>query len=215
MFKRKCPKCKQEIKDNYEYCPYCGNNLRSEFDQEDYGLLGKNDFINAPVENSSMMDKILENAFKMAERMLEKHMKNLSEEMIDQAKSPQKSPDTGLNVQFFVNGKRVMPTKPNAKAQNIKIENDISEDKIKKFSKLPKKEPDSKVRRLSGKVIYEFSVPGVDNIKDIMVNQLENSIEIKALGKDRVYQKTLNVNLPILSLQLEEGNLILELQANN
>ena len=54
---------------------------------------------------------------------------------------------------------------------------------------------------------------GVVDVEDVLINQLENSIEIKALSKDKVYSKTLNINLPILSYELEKGNLILELQA--
>ena len=49
-------------------------------------------------------------------------------------------------------------------------------------------------------------------IDDVFINQLENSIEIKALSKDKVYSKILNVNLPILRYRLSNGNLILELQ---
>jgi len=49
--------------------------------------------------------------------------------------------------------------------------------------------------------------------QELAINQLENSIEIKAASKDTVYSKKLNINLPILSYRLTKGNLILELQS--
>ena len=97
--------------------------------------------------------------------------------------------------------------------QPIKITNTISKEKLKRFSELPKTEPKSKIKRLSNKIIYELIVPGVDNIEDVLINQLENSVEIKALSKDKVYSKNLNINLPILRYHLVKDNLIIEMQA--
>ena len=39
------------------------------------------------------------------------------------------------------------------------------------------------------------------------------SVEIKALSKDKVYSKNLNINLPILRYHLVKDNLIIEMQA--
>ena len=83
---------------------------------------------------------------------------------------------------------------------------------FERFSKLKKFVPNSKVRRIGNKVIYELEVPGVKDIEDILINRLENSIEIKALAKDISYSKILNVNLPIIRYGLDNGNLVLELQ---
>lgn len=232
MFSKKCPGCNNKINKNYDFCPCCGNNLRKEYDKEDYGFLGKNDFIEREIFpeindpfNDSFGDKILNNAFKMAEKILEKQMKAFSQEMMENQSKPriQKNfPNMPGNVdfQFFVNGKRVFPQVPdnqqeafeNEHLKPIKIKNKISDEKAERFSRLPKKEPKSRIRRLSGKIIYELEVPGVKNIEDVLINQLENSIEIKALGKDRVYSKTLNMNLPILKYTLDNDNLVLELQ---
>lgn len=229
MFSKKCSKCKNKISKAYDFCPYCRNNLSSQNDKEDYGFLGKNDFIERelfPELDNSFMDKMLNNAFKMAEKMLEKQMKVMSEEMMENQSKPRMPNNISnipgnVDVQFFVNGKRVFPQIPNQiqeQRQTIHSEQirpikakKISEEKAEKFSKLPKKEPKSRVRRLSGKIIYELEVPGVKDINDVLVNQLENSIEIKALGKDKVYSKTLNINLPVLNYKLDDDNLVIEL----
>lgn len=228
MFKKKCSKCNEKINRDYDFCPFCGNNLKSPNHKEEYGFLGKNDLIEEEDYSStfedSFMDKIFENAMKMAEKMLEKQMKDFPGEMKrinmpeeKPANSPQNMPNPNLEIQFFVNGKRVLPQgqgeqKRAPELRPIKIENKISKEKAERFSKYPRKEPASKVRRFSGKVIYEIEIPGVKKIDDVLINQLEDSIEIKALGKDKVYSKTLNINLPILGYKLEEGNLILELK---
>jgi len=96
--------------------------------------------------------------------------------------------------------------------RKFKIENPrISEEKAKELAKLPRQEAESKVRRLSGKVIYEIELPDVKSEKDIIVQQLENSIEVKAFSKDKAYFKFLPVSLPLQKYKLEEGKLILEL----
>lgn len=97
------------------------------------------------------------------------------------------------------------------KDRKTKIKQPISEEKAKELAKLPRQEAESKVRRLSGKVIYEIELPGVKNIKDVIVNQLENSIEVKAFAKDKAYFKFLPVSLPLLNYRLSDNKLILEL----
>ena len=220
---KKCFKCRNKVKGDFDFCPFCGNILKSASDKDDYGILGKNDFTEeemVPSFGDSMMDKVFDSAFKMAEKMIEKQMKSISEEMAQPRTKINNNAMPGVDIQFFVNGKRVFPDangimRPvNVKrVQPVKIENNISEEKIKQSSKFPRKEADSRVRRLDGKIIYELEMPGVDNIEDVMINRLENSIEIKAFAKNKVYHKTLNVKLPILRYGLNNGNLVLELQA--
>ena len=208
MFSKRCPKCDEKIKKDFKFCPFCNKNLESRYDREDYGFLGKDDFVDESMNfTDNFMDKMLNSAMKL----LEKQMRNFQNEF----KGPRRNHNNpmGLNVQFFVNGEKIFPEKqrPN---QPVKINNNISKEKLKKFSEFPKKEPKSRIKRLSGKIIYELFVPGVENIEDVLINQLENSIEIKALSKDKVYSKNLNVNLPILRYHLSNGNLIIEMQAN-
>jgi len=207
MFNIKCPKCNEKIKRDFKFCPSCSTDLRSKYDQEDYGFLGKDDFTE---NNMGFTDNFIEKMFNSAMKLLEKQMRNLQNDT-----NPKNNPNIppGLNVQFFVNGERISSEKQKSNQPLVKINNYFSKDKLKKFSELPKKEPKSRIKRLSGKVIYELFVPGVKDINDVLINQLENSIEIKALSKNKVYLKNLNINLPILRYQLVNENLILEMQA--
>lgn len=232
MFKKKCPRCESKISRSSNFCPFCGLNLNSKtssrnrydpidprFDNDDYGLLGRNDGDESfeSMFNHIPMNKILQSAMKM----VEKQMREMQKAEQTNQKNPPKQSYSNLDIQFFVNGKRVSPKQPINLPQKTGQPHDhikkqlkaFPEEKASKIAKLPKKEPKSKVRRLAGKVIYEVAVPGVKDINDILINQLEDSIEIKALSKNKVYAKTLNVNLPITGYKLDEGNLILELQA--
>lgn len=200
MFNKKCEKCENKINSNFNFCPYCKNDLRSKYDNEDYGILGKDDLINDDVSDS-FADNFMEKMFNSAMKLLEKQMQSLHNEPKHNRNFP------GLNVQFFVNGEKVFPEK---QKQNVRP-NTISKEKLKRFSELPKEEPKSIIKRLSGKVIYELLVPGVNSVEDILINRLENSIEIKALSKDRVYLKNLKVNLPILRYNLINDSLIIEM----
>ena len=89
----------------------------------------------------------------------------------------------------------------------------ISDEDAKRLSFLPREEANATVRRLSNKLIYEINVPGVKSIKDIFINELENSIEIKAIGKDRAYLKLIPLKFPIKKYSLKDDKLVLELDS--
>jgi len=58
-------------------------------------------------------------------------------------------------------------------------------------------------------------MPGVKSMKAVSIIQLENSIEIKALAKDKVFHKIIPINLPIRKYNLEKGKLVLELETRD
>ncbi len=195
MFGQKCSKCNNKVSKDFDFCPHCGMSLKSIYDSEDYGLLGKSDFAeNTEIINNDVpIRKIFATAMKELPsmiKMIEKQMKEFDNEV----KNPEKHRD--LNIQFFVNGKKVTPEKKDEIRNPV---HKISEEQINRLTKLPKKEPRSRMRRLSGKIIYDISIPGVKDISDILISKLENSIEIKAISNDKVYSKILNINLPILN----------------
>lgn len=214
MFKKICRKCKNKIEKSYGFCPFCGTSQTSEYEKEDYGLLGKNDFIENNFMNieDSFMEKMFDNAFKMAEKILEKQLKNFPD--IKEQVSETKLENPHLNIKFFVNGKKVYPNKREIKVNPIKNKEEVSEKNKEKLAKLPRIEPSSKIKRIGEKIIYEIPVPGVQKIEDVLISQLENSIEVKAISDKKIYFKTLNINLPLLKYSLFDGNLVLELQGN-
>jgi len=217
MFKKICSRCGKKIKKGFDFCPHCGYDLRTEREQKNYGLLGKED--NLDFDNfipNSLFNMPMEKLFKGTMKILEKQMRKLSEEQketTNQFKTP--------NFQLFINGKKVnlsntMQPKIKQKTHRKKeikiIPQEISKKRIKEISKLPKKEAETKVRRLSDKIVYEIKMPGVKSKKDIIINKLENSIEIKGFSKTTLFFKIIPMNLPILDYSLKKDALVLELK---
>lgn len=219
--KKKCKRCGEKIGKDFDFCPYCGT--KNSGNAEDWGMLGKNDFIQEtePFQNSlfgnagfGMLDKMLGSAMKMLENEMQKEFN----EMQNHKRIPHS------NFELFINGKRIdprnikvsqrqikQPVKKQQKASSQKLLKTFDENQQKKFSKLSKQTPETKVRRLSNKIVYEIQVPGVKSIEDVSIIKLEKSIEIKAIAKDKAYEKIIQINLPITNYELDKDNLILEL----
>lgn len=210
MFSKRCSNCGNKVKSNYEFCPYCSMNLKTEFDRDDFGFLGKNDLtnINLPSTHDSFIEKMFDNAMKL----LERQMKNIQKDYIRENKIPHRE-FSNLNIQFFVNGKRIFPEKTVVHQNKpIKINNQIIQEKFRNLLHLPKKEPKTRLKRLAGRLIYELVLPGVKSIENILINQLENSIEIKAISDKQIYHKNLKINLPVTRYALKNEILFIELQ---
>jgi len=216
MFKKKCSKCNKKIEKSNRFCPSCGKDLNPN-SKEDYGFLGKDDVddsFNLMSNTDNLpINKILKTAMKMSEKMIRDMQKQSNQ---PNQSNPSNFPYSNMRIKFMVNGKEV-PLNNNQRQQIKKPDKikpkKISDEKAKQFAKLPRKEPKTKMKRISNRLLYELSVPGVKDIEDVLINQLENSIEIKALSKNKVYSKILEINLPIVGYKLDKDNLILELQA--
>lgn len=207
--KKECKNCKGKINENYNFCPYCGNPVKS--NKEEWGMLGKNDFfremdnIKLPFGFNSIFNSI---------------MKNLDKEFVQKNNNPIEK--TGISIDISNTGDGVPKIKiktfgnekADKKIQKIKEapSKNLSPENIKKFLKLPRKEPKTEVRRFSDKVVYEIELPGVKTVEDISITKLESGLEIRAVAKDKAYFKTISVNLPLINYALEEGKLILELK---
>lgn len=217
MFNKKtCKKCGRKISSGSNFCANCG--FRINDSKEDYGMLGKDDFLEERNDfgnsffggfGGSIMNKMFNNAMKMLEKEMQKSMKE-----------PNSQPRN--NFELFINGKRISPenikvTRKPVQGQVQKVEKVklpvFDSETQKKFLKFSKNEPKTSLRRLSDKVIYELEIPGVESIEDISIVKLENSIEIKAVAKDRAYEKIISFSMPISHYYLEKGVLVLELKS--
>lgn len=211
--KKKCGGCGENVSSKYNFCPYCGDELFRKSRKEDYGMLGEDDFLddfssmhNSLLKdiNAGVMGKMLENAMKMLEKEI---MKGMNKKDFNERR----------NYEIFINGKRINlslspPGSTKKKINEKKI--NLPKGELRDFPSLDKKEPKTDVRRFSDKVVYELSMPGVRSENDISINNLENSIEIKAIAKDRAYKKVIPIDFPITGYNFSKGKLILELGIN-
>ena len=223
MFKKKkCKKCGNKINSNYDFCPNCGNPLTQE-SQEDFGMLGRNDFmqLNNEIKLPLGFNKLFNSLIKNLGKELNKELGDINK----QTRIPRgQVKKTGVSIRISTSGNRPPEIKidsfGNKKAKQTKTikempQKTMPQKNLKKISMLPKKEPITEVKRFSDKIVYEIKMPGVKSTEDISIIKLENSIEIKALAKDKVYFKLIPINLPITDYNLSKGKLVLELAARD
>jgi len=237
MFKKKIQcKCGKKVDKKFNFCPYCGADLKTEREQK-----------KAFEEELKAVTKEVENAFGMPlfmrfpfEKLVKRMMKEIDEQFreFDEMLAKKESTDlikepiaaSGISIHikttpegepviqvkhFGPGGKKIIKEVSHADEKEIekaKSLQEISAAKTAKYAKLPREEPETKVRRLTDKIVYEISLPGVKDEKDVIINKLQNSIEIKAFAKDKVYFKLIPLALTIKNYRLENEKLILELK---
>lgn len=226
MFKtKKCKNCNSKIDQKSNFCPNCGNRILD--NNEDWGMLGKDDFVKDIPSTEIRLPAGFNTLFNALTKSLDKEFRELDKELGKETRirekpnnlirsggisisinsSPGKPPR--IDVKSFGNMPEFKQKEKKIKKQTEKVE--LSEKNLKRLSQLPKEEPLTKIKRLSDRVIYEIDIPGVKSIGDISIIPLENSIEIKAIGKDKAYFKLIPLNYPIIDKKLSNGKLVLEL----
>jgi hypothetical protein len=217
MFKKKkCPNCKSKVESRFDFCPYCGSQLLG----EDYGILGKNDFTS--IENELKMPIGLNAIINSMMKSMNKEFNQLNSDTQkdNKPKTAKNDNKISISISTFGGGPPKISVNGMAKEKPKKIvekkkEDTFTKERIKKFSDLEKTEPKANVRRFANKVIYELEMPDVNDINDVSILKLENSIEIKAVGEKKAYKKIIPINFPITDYGLSEGKLILELGIKN
>jgi hypothetical protein len=206
MFGRKntCRRCKSKVSDSFDFCPYCGVDLRNpEKDMEEYGLLGKrNELGGYPLVGGlgglGISDRMLNSLFKSLVKTLDKQMKDISEVK-----------DMDTRVENLPNGVRISIGSPKD-VQKKSVKKGITREQISRMSNLPRVEAKTNIRRLGDRVVYELKAPGIGSVEDVFVSKLERGYELKAIGKKKVYVNSLPVNLPLRGYKVDDKGLNVE-----
>jgi hypothetical protein len=200
----KCKACNSKIEDKFNFCPYCSSNLSDpEREAEDFGLLGKTDAPQTPIRsNLNFTDRIFEQLMNSAMKMLANELKG------SEVKPEIRSLPNGIKIRIgSMPNNQIIPEKKQKKSI---FEKQITVKQMEKMSNLPRAEAKSKIRRLSDKVIFELSAPGVESIEDIFFTKIESGYEIKAIGKNKVYTNNLPTNLPLKQFSISEDKVFVE-----
>lgn len=217
MFGKRCTYCDNKIKNSYRFCPHCGHALKegvaSPDDLKDWGMLGQQDLdfgndVKLPRGFDSLFNFFL-NGLLGSAKDIEKGLK----------KKQKKTPKKGFSISISTaSGKPPQIKLVPLKDSNKKTLNGVAQKKknllkknLKNFSELPREEPLTAIRRFSDKVVYEIELPGVKSLEDVSISELEHSLEIRAISKERSFFKILPINLPIVESNLKKGKLVLEL----
>ena len=207
----KCKRCEGKLKEDYSFCPFCGLDLRNpEADMRDFGMLGKNDSVfGAPLLGGGGMgisDSAFGAIFNNVMKMMEKQLRNVDFEKADLGDSMPEITRLPNGVQIKIGPH--MHMKPQQKKEpQPRV---ISEEQRSRMTKLPRGEAKADVRRFSDKVVYELTTPGVENVQDVFVSKVESGYEVKAVGKNKVYVNSLQVNLPLKKYSVGDKKLVLE-----
>lgn len=204
-----CNRCKNRVNKEYSFCPRCGLPMTDPIkEQKEFGMLGKHDLTedelmrNMPIDNNlGMVDKMVGSLMTNLMKSLDKQMRQIEKEN-GQPVNPQ-----GIRIEIGIpQGKRPrksgMPSNPSRK--------DITEEQIQRMISLPRKQAKTNIRRLSDKVIYELTAPGINSPEDIFVSKLETGYEIKAIGEKSVYVNSLPVELPMKGFAIKDDKLLVE-----
>jgi HSP20 family molecular chaperone IbpA len=240
MFGKKqiCPRCGNKSSKKYTFCPHCGNNFKSsegEFFEPSFNM-------GFPFNTIfKQLEKQIEKQFReLDKQVLSDSHQELPPTFMDDSdkqnkpKTGQASPfgqSPGISISISSSGGqpviRVRNMGDNQRVHRVQAQsnqtqpvkdslpkNKLTAEQIEKFSRLPKEEPQTSVRRLTDRIVYEIDMPGVEE-KNIHITKLQNSIEIKAFAKDKAFFKLIPIALPIIKSQLSEGKLVLELKPSN
>jgi len=233
MFSKKtCQRCGRKTSKESSFCPTCGIPLKKNQRREEFGILGEDDSFDE-VESLSnsifggmsemgggFMNKMISSTMKMLEKEMEREMQGGRNRTQNQSNN--NFPRTKFKL--MINGKEInlnngmgevenVEKKEKQKERAIKFKK-FSDEQIKKFSKLPRKEPKTDLKRIADRISYEIEIPGVDSFEEVSILPLENSIEIKAIAKEKAYSKSIQINLPIINYAFSKGLLVLEFQGN-
>jgi HSP20 family molecular chaperone IbpA len=210
--KRKCPRCDKEIKEDWEFCPYCGYPLKDKYKSEEKFF--------EEIEEFESFDKIFERMEKEFEEMLKMPVFRIPRIKLS---SPGFSGisitihgGTGvkpkIEVKTYGEYKKLEPEIKKRLGIKVPIE-EVEEERETEY-KPPKitEEPEAKVRREGNKTIIEIKLPDVMKEEDIEVKRLEQSIEIRARAKDKLYFKLLPIVGEIVNKSFKDGVLKIEIE---
>lgn len=203
--KKKCSFCGEKIERKFSFCPYCGGSFKKKSEKENFGMLGRDDFVDEreianEIKLPFGLNKIMNGLMKQMDKQLEEMMRNSN------GKAPK-----GFKIQISRGNpqiKRVQQPQKKETPQTI-----ISPEEANRRAKLPRVDADSKVKRLSDRIVYEIPAPGVKSKKDIVVTKLEDGVEIKAYSKDKCFVKVIPLKIEIYGCYVEDGKVFVEMKS--
>ena len=205
MWKQKCPGCGEKINKKFNYCPYCRHSFKKQKEEDNFGMLGLDDFV-------SDMDAGLGNEIKLPlglNKLMNSLMKQLEKELGGIEKEGRMP--RGFSIQISSGKPRMRQINSQVDEEKIKI-GKVSSEEIKRRSELPRVEAGSTIRRIGDTIVYELSTPGVDNKKDVIITKLEKSLEVKAYSKSKCYYKVIPLKVEILRWGVRDEKVVLELR---
>jgi len=205
MFKKKCPSCAKKIEKKFIYCPYCGVSFKAGNDDQNFGMLGRDD-VNGQVQPNLGLPLGLNGIMNTLVKQLENQLGNL-----DMGEGQNGMPK---NIKIRVaRGPGMNQTVQ--KAPENKVVSDapaVSEKENGRRMSLPKVEVESRVKRLGDTIIYEIATPGIKNKNDVVLTELATGLEVKAYSKDKCYVKFIPLKIEVIDYYVEKEKVVVEIK---
>lgn len=205
--KEKCPKCEKPVNRDWSYCPFCGYPLKESYEK--------------PTLFHEFMD------FEELDRLFEKRMRELDELFKMNFKIPRiKIPSSGFSgISITIHGGTGMKPRIEVKTygemkkyepeikrklgvEKVEVVEESEEEKPPKITE----EPEAKISNLGDKMVVEVDLPDVESEDQIKIVPLEQSLEIRARTKDKLYFKLLPIRGNVIKKEFKKGKLRIELE---
>ena len=207
MLKKKCASCAKKIERKFRFCPYCGASARGVgvrgvgVSDNEYGMLGRED------SGERVQDEL----------KLPFGMNKIVNSLVKQLEGQMNSLDGGDGIprgfKIRIAGgpqmNQLVRRAPEKRAEEMPK---ISDEEMDRRAGLPREEVESRVRRLSDRIIYEMDTPGVKRKKDIVLTKLASGLEIKAYSRDKCYVKFIPLTVEVIEYSVEKDKVFVELK---
>lgn len=208
MFRRKklrCPACRKEVNENWNFCPYCGEELRKAIRFK-------------PLDIFEEIDREFERIDREFSRIFEfPGIKFKPSSGISITIHSVSGEEPKIEVKTFGDYKKIEPEikkRLGVKVPIREVEEEEVEVKPEKV-RIPKitEEPEAEIKDLGNKQIISIKLPDVKE-KDIEIKKLEQSLEVKAFAGDKAYFKLipLPINASIAKKEFKNGVLRIEIE---
>lgn len=202
----KCPKCGARVGRDWNYCSNCGYPLRERYDE----IFNLEDFARKIEKEFEDFDRLFKMNFKIP------RIKMPPSESSFSGISITIDSRTGMRPRIVVRTYGDMKKyEPEIKRKlGIDKSEGVEEIKEEKEYEVPKvtEEPEAKVNNLGDKFVIEIKLPDVEKEEDIKIQPLEQSLEIRAKAKDKLYFKLLPITGRIVRKRFDNGKLFIEIE---
>jgi HSP20 family molecular chaperone IbpA len=204
--KRKCPACGKKVEKEFNYCPYCGEELE-EREFEEF----------KPFRPFSFED--IDKEFERIDKMFSKSFFKFPKFERGGGISITIQSGTGMEPKIEVRTsgeyKKLEPEIKKRLGIKPGVEEVGEEEKAEEKVRIPKvtEEPEAEIKNLGNRQIISIKLPDVKE-EDVEVKKLEQSMEIRAFAGDKAYFKLIPLpsNASIVKKEFKNGVLKIEVE---
>ncbi|MEM5766552.1 MAG: zinc-ribbon domain-containing protein [Candidatus Aenigmatarchaeota archaeon] len=210
MFRKKvCSNCGEKIKEEWNFCPYCGEEVGMRRIQERKRAASFESFFGSIDKEFERINKmLLGDFFKLPSFKIRPNIKDGSVSITIRSGTGMKPK---VDVRTYGEYKKLEPELKRRLGVTPAIEEVEEEKREVKVSKVTE-EPESEIQTVGDKWIISIKLPGVKSKEDIEIKKLEQSIEVKAFADNKTYFTLIPIpNGVITSKKFKNGVLKIEI----